>query len=50
MFKFSPKKEKENNEYSLYDKYFDLCDIEEDESLYKKQLYVIEEDKFTKKE
>ena len=50
MFKFSPKKEKENNEYSLYDKYFDLCDVEEDETLYKKQLYVIEEDKFTKKE
>ena len=50
MFKFSPAKEKENIDYSLYEKYFDQCDIEEDESLYKKQLYVLEDDKFTKKE
>ena len=50
MFKFPDKKEKENNNSSLYDKYFDQCDLEEDESLYKKQLYVLEEDKLTKKE
>ena len=50
MYKFEPKKERENDEYFLYDKYFDQCDIEEDENLYKKQLYVLEEDKFTKKE
>ena len=42
------KKDKENNEFFLYDKNFEQCDIEEDESLYKKQLYVLEEDQFTK--
>ena len=50
MFNFKDKKEKEDNNYCLYDKYFDQCDLEEDESLYKKQLYVLEEDKFTRKE
>ena len=50
MYKFESKKEKENDEFFLYDKYFDQCDIEEDENLYKKQLYVLEDDKFTKTE
>ena len=50
MFQFTDKKEKENNDFSLYEKFFDQCDLEEDESLYKKQLYVLEEDKFTKKD
>ena len=50
MEKFLPKVEDENSDFSLYDKFFDLCDIEDNESLYKKQLYVLEEDKFIEKE
>ena len=50
MLQFTEKKENENNEFSLYDKYFDQSDKEDDESLYKKQLYVLEDDTFTKKE
>ena len=48
MITFTSKKEKDNSDYSLFDKYFDRCDIEEDQSLYKNQLYILEEDKFTK--
>ena len=50
MEKFFPKIEKENKEFSLYDTFFEQYDKEENESLYKKQLYVLEEDKFIEKE
>lgn len=43
-------KERDNNDFSLYENYFDRSDVEEDEALYKKQLYVLEDEKFTKKE
>jgi len=44
------KKGGDSNDFSLYGNFFDRSDMEEDDSLYKKQLYVLEDDKFTKKE
>ena len=39
-----------NEDYSLYKKYFDNCDIEDDESIYKKQLYVLDDENFKQKD
>ena len=50
MFKFDSENPTKNGEYSLYEKYFDINDIEDDESIYKKQLYILEDEKFTKKD
>ena len=50
MFKSMSKKGGDSNDFSLYGNFFDRSDMEEDDSLYKKQLYVLEDDKFTKKE
>jgi len=44
------KKGGDSNDFSLYGNFFDRSDMEEDDSLYKKQLYVLEDEKFTKKE
>ena len=37
-------------EYSLYQKYFDNLEGEDDESTYKKQLYILENENFIKKD
>ena len=50
MFKSMSKKGGDSNDFSLYGNFFDRSDMEEDDSLYKKQLYVLEDEKFTKKE
>ena len=50
MFKLDSKNDANNDEYSLYKKYFDNCDVEDDENIYKKQLYVLEDENFTKKD
>lgn len=50
MFKSMSKKGGDSGDFSLYGNFFDRSDMEEDDSLYKKQLYVLEDEKFTKKE
>lgn len=50
MFNRESKNINTKEEFSLYQKYFDICDVEDDESIYKKQLYILEDEKFTKKD
>ena len=50
MFNRESKNINKKEEFSLYQKYFDICDVEDDESIYKKQLYILEDEKFTKKD
>ena len=50
MFNHESQNADSKGEFSLYQKYFDICDVEDDESIYKKQLYILEDEKFTKKD